>query len=539
MLIGKYVPNLVAKPFEVTKEYAQLIYDQTSSPRLDKILKSWDEEEWGGDAQRQNLAYAILVELLAYQFASPVRWIETQDLLFVKYDFERFIEIGPGPTLTGMASRTLKAKYEAGDDSTSRTRTILCHAKNSKEIYYQFEDEPEAAAPESAAPAVTVEAAAAPVTVVTPLPTSSGPIAHIPDEPLRAIDTLLVIIAQKLKKRVEEIPLNKAIKDLVGGKSTLQNEILGDLGAEFSSAPEKGEELPLDELAAALSSGYTGALGKVTGGLVSRLIGGKMPGGFNASSIKAYLSKRWGLGPQRADAALLLGVTLEPAKRLGSDAEAKAWLDIVVAAYAKQVGISLSSGSESGNTNGGGGAVMNSEEFLKFKTEQHEFAAHQVELYMRYLGRDSREGGQLYDQEKANSLSLQSRLDEISREHGDVYLQGVMPIFDPLKARHFDSAWNWARQDALIMFYDIIFGRLTTVDRQITARCIAIMNRADPVLLQFFQYNVDKTDPTRGETYRLAKQFGQQLIDNCREVLGQPPMYKDGQCSTLYSMGTY
>ena len=34
-LVGKYVPNLVAKPFEVTKEYAQLIYDQTLSPRLD------------------------------------------------------------------------------------------------------------------------------------------------------------------------------------------------------------------------------------------------------------------------------------------------------------------------------------------------------------------------------------------------------------------------------------------------------------------------------------------------------------------------
>lgn len=537
MLIGKYVPNLVAKAFEVTKEYAQAIYDQTSSPRLDKIIKNWDEEEWGADAQRQNLAYAILVELLSYQFASPVRWIETQDLLFAKYDFERFIEIGPAPTLTVMASRTLKAKYETGDDSTSRTRTILCHAKNPKEIYYQFEDEPEAAAP--AAPAVTVEAAAAPIAVVVPPPsTSSGPAAQIPDEPLRAIDTLLVIIAQKLKKRVEEIPLNKAIKDLVGGKSTLQNEILGDLGAEFASAPEKGEELPLDELAAALSSGYSGVLGKVTGGLVSRLIGGKMPGGFNASSIKAYVSKQWGLGPQRADAALLLGVTLEPAKRLGSEADAKTWLDTVVAAYAKQVGISLSSGAGSGNANSGGGAVMNSEEFLKFKAEQHEFAAHQVELYMRYLDRDSREGGRLYDQEKANSLSLQSRLDDISREHGDVYLQGVMPIFDPLKARHFDSAWNWARQDALIMFYDIIFGRLTTVDREITARCIAIMNRADPVLLQFFQYNIDKTDPTRGETYRLAKQFGQQLIDNCREVLSQPPMYKDGQCSALHSKNT-
>jgi fatty acid synthase subunit alpha len=86
------------------------------SPHLDKVLKKWDQEKWAEPAQRQKLAYIILVELLAYQFASPVRWIETQDLLFAKFAFERLIEIGPSPTLTGMAQRTLKAKYEVRDD---------------------------------------------------------------------------------------------------------------------------------------------------------------------------------------------------------------------------------------------------------------------------------------------------------------------------------------------------------------------------------------------------------------------------------------
>ena len=79
------------------------------------------------------------------------------------------------------------------------------------------------------------------------------------------------------------------------------------------------------------------------------------------------------------------------------------------------------------------------------------------------------------------------------------------------------------------MWYDIIFGRLTTVDRDITARCIAIMNRADPELVTYMQHYIDQCDPSRGETYKLAKQFGQQLIDNCREVVSQPPLYKDGE----------
>lgn len=79
------------------------------------------------------------------------------------------------------------------------------------------------------------------------------------------------------------------------------------------------------------------------------------------------------------------------------------------------------------------------------------------------------------------------------------------------------------------MYYDIIFGRLTTVDREITSRCIAIMNRADPVLVEYMQFYIDRCLPERGETYKLAKEFGQKLIDNCKEVLGNAPVYKDGE----------
>ena len=530
MLIGKYIPNLIAKPFNVSREYAQLIYDQTSSPRLDKVLRQWEQENWAGAAQRQKLAYIILVELLAYQFASPVRWIETQDKLFTEYNFERLIEVGPSPTLTGMATRTLKAKYEPRDDSINHSRAILCHAKHAKEIYYQFEDEAEAPpVAESSA-----EVSAAPTTpapaVVAAAPSPAVAAASVEDVPIKAIEVLLVVIAQKLKKKVDEVPLSKSIKELVGGKSTLQNEILGDLQLEFSTAPEKGEELPLEELGSALAVGFSGNLGKYTNGLIARMIGSRMPGGFNSSAIKSHLSKSWGLGPSRADGVLLLGTTMEPPKRLSSEPEAKTWLDSVVAIYAQRSGISLSTGGSSGGGGGvGSGATINSEEFLKFQAEQEKFVSQHVELYMRYLKRDSRSGEILFDKEKANSAALQAKLDSIAKEHGDTYIDGIQPIFDPLKARHFDSSWNWARQDALLMYYDVIFGRLTTVDRDITARAISLLNRADGELLKYMQYNIDHCDETRGEKYKLAKEFGQQLIDNTREVIDKPPLYKDGK----------
>ncbi|KAF9017457.1 hypothetical protein BDZ89DRAFT_1140692 [Hymenopellis radicata] len=58
-----------------------------------------------------------MIELLAYQFASVVRWIEIQD--------------------------------QASEDSVSRSPAIFNVSKNQKEIYYSFEDELETPPPSS------------------------------------------------------------------------------------------------------------------------------------------------------------------------------------------------------------------------------------------------------------------------------------------------------------------------------------------------------------------------------------------------------
>jgi fatty acid synthase subunit beta len=66
-LVGKYVPNLIAEPFEVSKSYVQKIFDETSSPRMESVLKNWEKEGWEQADKRQKLAYNILTECLAYQ----------------------------------------------------------------------------------------------------------------------------------------------------------------------------------------------------------------------------------------------------------------------------------------------------------------------------------------------------------------------------------------------------------------------------------------------------------------------------------------
>ena len=174
----------------------------------------------------QELAHTLLVELLAYQFASPVRWIETQDVFLAEKTAERIVEIGPADTLGVMARRTLASKYEAYDAAKAVQRQILCYNKDAKEIYYDVDpvdDEPDAAA----APPDTPAAAAAPGAAASvaapaaaaPAPPSAGPAAQVPDAPVSALEIVRALIAQKLKKPFMEIPLSKAIKDLVGGMS--------------------------------------------------------------------------------------------------------------------------------------------------------------------------------------------------------------------------------------------------------------------------------------------------------------------------------
>ena len=80
-LVGRYIPNLVAAPFEMTKEFAAKILEVVPSERIQAALD--DPQIWDSyAADDQKLGRLLLTELLSWQFASPVRWIETQALLF-------------------------------------------------------------------------------------------------------------------------------------------------------------------------------------------------------------------------------------------------------------------------------------------------------------------------------------------------------------------------------------------------------------------------------------------------------------------------
>lgn len=120
-----------------------------------------------------------------------------------------------------MAKRTLASKYEAYDAAKSLQRQILCYNKDAKEIYYDVdpvENEPEAPASSDSAPVPSAPSTSSAPIAAAPPPPSAGPAASVPDAPVGAVDIVRALVAQKLKKPLLEIPLSKAIKDLVGGE---------------------------------------------------------------------------------------------------------------------------------------------------------------------------------------------------------------------------------------------------------------------------------------------------------------------------------
>ncbi len=112
LIVGKYIPNLVPRPFTLDRDFIQEIRDLVPAEPLDEILADYDT--WRNEKPTE-LCRKVVIELLAWQFASPVRWIETQDLLFIEeaaggLGVERFVEIGvkSAPTVAGLATNTLK-----------------------------------------------------------------------------------------------------------------------------------------------------------------------------------------------------------------------------------------------------------------------------------------------------------------------------------------------------------------------------------------------------------------------------------------------
>ena len=292
------------------------------------------------------------------------------------------------------------------------------------------------------------------------------------------------------------------IADKPSGKSTLQNELIGDLNAEFGSLPEDAEDLTLEALCTSLRPRFSGKLGKPMSGLVSKLISSKMPAGFNQAAIREYLDSYWGLRNNRQTAVICFAVTTQPPSRLSDEVSAKEFVDSIAIRYAKHAGVAISRGVRAGGAAASQitATLADSASVKAADQEQKAYLMKQFKVLAKYLKQDyspstgKTNGLETYQQVSGEQFNL------MRLEFDEQFLVGIKPHFDLKKIRIYDSYWNWAREDLLFFFLDAREDFLTSGTSEALERILRTSNRWDSTcndLVRFYTSSWNACDQPR------------------------------------------
>lgn len=489
-LVDRYIPNLVASPFEMTKEFAAKILEVVPSERIKAALDDpavWDSYA----ADDQKLGRLLLTELLSWQFASPVRWIETQALLFGKREqgglgVEEYVEVGLGnaPTLANLGAKTLRLPEFAGND------TVVYNVGRDEGRVYMTDtdslvpdDEPEeTAAPVETAPAggsavaklgSSAAADAAPAAAAAPAPAapvSAAPAgapsgAAVADLPFKASDGIGVLMAYAAKVRLDQIGSNDTTDTLTNGVSSRRNQLLMDISSELGVASVDGAaEATLDKLAQIVNKAAPNY--KPFGAVLSEALRDRLRSLFGAAGVKQqYIRDRvanvWQLGEgwvASVLAALLLD-TREGSSSRGGDLaklptaavqnkpEADKLIDAAVEVVAQLKGVAVALPSAGGAA---GGAVVDSaalDAFAEKVTGSNGVLAATARFVLNELGVAAPAPEESEDENAAVVAAVEAEL-------GSDWPKQVAPRFDANKAILLDDRWASAREDLARAYYD-------------------------------------------------------------------------------------
>ncbi len=455
LIIGRYIPNLVPRLFNLDRDFIQEIRDLVPAEPLDEILADYDT--WIRERPRE-LARTVFIELLAWQFASPVRWIETQDLLFIEeaaggLGVERFVEIGvkTSPTVAGLATNTLKLPEYAHS-----TVEVLNAERDAAVLFATDTDpepEPEPEAEEPAAEAGDAAAAAAPA--AAPAAPSGGP--RPDDIGFDAADATLALIALSAKMRLDQIEQLDSIESITDGASSRRNQLLVDLGSELNlGAIDGAAEADLAGLRSQVTK--LARTYKPYGPVLSDAINDQLrtvlgPSGKRPGAIAERVKKTWELGDgwaKHVTVEVALGTREGSSVRggalgnlhegaLADAASVDKVVDAAVASVAARRGVAVALPS----AGGGGGATVDAAALAEFTdqiTGRDGVLASAARLVLGQLGLDA----PVTALPAATDADL---IELVTAELGSDWPRLVAPVFDGKKAVVFDDRWASARED--------------------------------------------------------------------------------------------
>ncbi|OBF49098.1 3-oxoacyl-ACP synthase [Mycobacterium sp. 852002-53434_SCH5985345] len=456
VIIGRYIPNLVPRPFTLDRDFIQEIRDLVPAEPLDEILADYDT--WLAE-RRNDMARIVLIELLAWQFASPVRWIETQDLLFTEeaaggLGVERFVEIGvkSAPTVAGLATNTLKLPEYA------HSTVEVLNAERDAAVLFATDTDPEPEVDEAAEPAAESVEGAAPVEASPAAPATAPSGAPRPDDiGFDAADATLALIALSAKMRIDQIEELDSIESITDGASSRRNQLLVDLGSELNlGAIDGAAEADLAGLRSQVTK--LARTYKPFGPVLSDAINDQLrtvlgPSGKRPGAIAERVKKTWELGDgwaKHVTVEVALGTREGTSVRggamghlhegaLADAASVDKVIDAAVTSVAARRGVSVALPS----SGGGGGATVDAaalSEFTDQITGRDGVLASAARLILGQLGHD--------DPVSAAPAATDAELiDLVTAELGADWPRLVAPAFDAKKAVVFDDRWASARED--------------------------------------------------------------------------------------------
>ena len=514
-LVGRYIPNLVAVPFEMTKEFAAKILEVVPSERIKAALD--DPKVWDSYAEDdQKLGRLLLTELLSWQFASPVRWIETQALLFGSAEqgglgVEEYVEVGLGnaPTLANLGAKTLRLPQFSGRDVTvynvGRDEGRV-YMTDSDSLVAETDDEPieqsaPAAAPaaQAAAPAAPVAQVAAPAAAAPAAPAGAPSGAAVADIPFKASDAIGMLLAYSAKVRPDQIGDSDTTDTLTNGVSSRRNQLLMDISSELGVASVDGAaEATVNALSALVNKVAPNY--KAFGPVLSDIVRDRVRGLFGAAGVKlGQITKRvtdtWQLGEGWAShvvAALVLE-TREGASSRGGDlaslstdaasnaAAANALIDAAVQKVASDKGVAVAMPSAGGAA---GGAVVDSaalDAFAAKVTGADGVLASTAKFVLNQLGVTAPVTEDGVDENAAVVAAVESEL-------GSDWPKQVEPRFDARKAILFDDRWASAREDLARAYYDgnafVLSGSFVGLGKAVAAEAMWYADKVDDAELK-------------------------------------------------------
>ena len=481
--------------------------------------------------RRQYIARKLLIELLACQFAFPVRWIETQNEVFSKdKPISRFVEIGPAKVLARMAKQTADSRYTNSDRAKSIQRKFLSSQSDEKDVCYEYEPEEEQGSshppieptslPPSNVPEPTKQLQSA-ISVPAAPATATPP----PDTAVSAQEVIQSLIARKFNKSFGQLSTAKSIKDLTGGKSALQNELVGLLEIEFATLPSAPEDQSISQLGVEIQQSFSGNLGKESSRLISRFFSAKMPSGFAQNDVRSYLEKAWNLGSGRQTSILLFAVTAEPASRLPSVDSAREFFDSIVMQYASVTGAVLSKATTSGGQENSATAMMDSKELKALCQEQNRHLSKHFRILGEHLGINI-SNDQSIQKLKDGEPEASSKLRLWSSEFEEEFEAGIQPAFDPRKIRHFDSWWNNVRQDIIGLFHKAQNLKHPIDKSTLDGSMLHIANRSDDFVCKLVDHLSHAAFEKSSESVGASRAIAAQLSAVLQTAKNKDPVFK-------------